>query len=209
LITVRKLSFCGLTAVLYCIAIAAQTNHLPLLLIEDAGFVPSGWMGDAEKDAGVIKVNESSAKRPGSPLPHSEQWIYRPKTGAIGWAGVAWQFPEKNWGDQPGKDFSKRGFSKVSFWARGVPDRSGILPKLHFAAGGQTKAGKRYKSSFDEVGLDPDVEFVSLTEDWKEYKIGLTGKNLSQVIVAFLFTIRAKDVGPDGATFFLDDITYD
>jgi hypothetical protein len=130
LITVRKLSFCGLTAVLYCIAIAAQTNHLPLLLIEDAGFVPSGWMGDAEKDAGVIKVNESSAKRPGSPLPHSEQWIYRPKTGAIGWAGVAWQFPEKNWGDQPGKDFSKRGFSKVSFWARGVPDRSGILPKL-------------------------------------------------------------------------------
>jgi hypothetical protein len=205
----RPLAFCRSTIVLFCFALAAQTDHPQSLLIEDVGFVPSGWMGDAERDAGAIKVNESSAKRPGSSLPHSEQWIYRPKTGAIGWAGVAWQFPEKNWGDQPGKDWAKRGFSRVSFWARGVPDKSGVLPKLHFAAGGQTKAAKRYQSSFEEVWLDPDVEFMALTEDWKEYKIGLTGKNLSQVIVAFLFTIRAKDVGSDGATFFLDSITFD
>jgi hypothetical protein len=210
LIDMRTSAFCRLTAVLYCIALAAQTNPAQSVLIEDAGFVPSGWMGDAEKDAGAFKVNESSSKRPGSPLPHSEQWTYRPKPGGQ-WAGVAWQFPEKNWGDKPGKDWSKRGFSKVSFWARGVRDKSGIVPKCHFGAGERTKEGKRYQyqSSFEEVWLDPDTEFVTLSEDWKEYTIGLKGRNLSQVIVAFVFTIRAKDVGPDGATFFLDNITYE
>jgi len=165
-------------------------------------------MGDAVTTKGVLKVDESSTQRPHSPLPHSEQWSYRPKPGGVGWAGVAWQFPENNWGDKPGKDWSKSGLSKVSFWARGVRDKSGIVPKCHFGAGGHTK-DKRYQSSFEEVGLDPDAEFVTLTEDWREYKIDLKRKNLSQVIFAFVFTIRAKDVGPNGATFFLDDITYE
>jgi hypothetical protein len=187
-------------------AAIAQTNRVQPILIEDAGFLPSGWMGDAAKpiaaDKHPLQVDLLNTVNPHSP-PYCEQWTYKPKLGRAGWAAVAWQFPEGNWGDKPGKDWSKRGFGQASVWARGTKDRQGKLPKVQFKAGGGTDPTKKYQASFEV-----ESDLITLTEEWKQYTLDLNGQNLSQVIAAFVLVIRGQDTDPAGATFCLDDIEY-
>jgi hypothetical protein len=167
--------------------------------IEDQGFIPSGFMGD---DA-ALTVDPKSMDHPHTP-PHCQKWTYLPKGNkAPTWAAVAWQYPENNWGDRPGKNLNGSGYRQVSVWARGVRDSAGVLPKVQFKAGGATAPGKPFQASFEVQG-----DFVQLTEEWKQYTLDVSGKNLSQVVVAFILVIRAQDVGPRGVTFYLDDIEY-
>jgi exo-beta-1,3-glucanase (GH17 family) len=201
----NKLSFCQLAAALWCSVLAAQTNSVRAVLIEDMGFIPSGWMGDAATK-GALQIEESSTPRPNSPQPHSQQWTYRPKVGRNGWAGVAWQFPEGNWGETLGRDWSNRAFSRVTVWARGVRDRGGNLPKLQFKAGGNTNPDRikyPHQASFEAEG-----DFVTLTEEWKQYSIDLKARDFSQIVSAFAFVVRALDNRSDSGTFYLDDIEY-
>jgi hypothetical protein len=202
-----RITFRWLPAVLCCVALAGRIQGQQAFLIEDAGFIPSGWMGDGamkvdKPEKSPVQVNPLSTVDPHTP-PYCQQWSYRPKFGQKGWAAVAWQFPENNWGDKPAKDWSKRGFSKVTVWARGIKDRHGNLPKVQFKAGGGSDPTKKYQASFEV-----ENDFMTLTEDWKQYSLDLRGQNLSQVIAAFVLVVRAQDVDPDGATFFLDDIAY-
>ncbi len=191
-------------------ALVAQSSPSQSLVIEDAGFVPSGWMGDGsikvdKPENAAVQVNTRSTVNPHS-APYSQEWTYRPRSGRMGWAAVAWQFPENNWGQEPGKDWSKRGFTRVTVWARGVKNRRGVLPKVQFKAGGNTNPDRTkypYQASFDV-----ESDFVMLTEDWKQYSLDLTGQNLTQVISAFTVVMRALDFGPDGGIFYLDDIQY-
>ncbi|MCX6621793.1 MAG: hypothetical protein NTY38_12105, partial [Acidobacteria bacterium] len=101
------------------------------------------------------------------------------------------------------KDWSTRGFQQVSVWARADADRNGLFPKVQFKAGGNTDSKEKYQASFEVEG-----DFETLTDDWRQYTLNLRGQNLSQVIAAFVFVVRVQDVGPQGATFYLDDIEY-
>lgn len=177
---------------------SSGTTAANALNIDDAGFVPSGWMGDV----GALKVDIASKERPHS-APYCQKWSFSPKAGGAGWAAVAWQYPENNWGSQSGKDFTGRGFREVSVWARGVKDQFGNFPKVQFKAGGATNPAEPKKASFEVTG-----DFVTLGEDWKHFTLDLRGRDLSQVIAAFVVVLRAQDVGPSGATFYLDDIEY-
>jgi hypothetical protein len=204
----RSLIFRGLPlAICFAGIVFAQAGAPQPLLIEDAGFIPSGWMGDGavkvdRPEQSDVQVNPRSTVNPHSP-PYCQQWSYRPRLGKAGWTAMAWQFPEQNWGDKPGKDWSKKGFSRVTVWARGVRDRRGNLPKVQFKAGGGSNPAKKYQASFEA-----ETDFVTLTEDWRQYSIDLKGQDLSQVIAAFVLVIRAQDVGPEGAILYLDDIEY-
>jgi exo-beta-1,3-glucanase (GH17 family) len=192
------------------VTLSGQAPQPQSLLVEDAGFVPSGWMGDGamkvdKPESGVLQVNMLSTDNPHSP-PYSQQWTYRPRLGHMGWAAVAWQFPENNWGEKPGKDWSNRGFSRVTVWARGLKDSHGVFPKLQFKAGGNTNPDRKnypYRASFEV-----ESDFVTLTDVWKQYSLDLKGKNLTQVISAFTVVVRAQDFPREGGTFFLDDIEY-
>jgi hypothetical protein len=171
------------------------------LKIDDAGFVPSGWMGEYT----ALKI-ENSTVRPHFG-PYSQMLSYQPKSSGEGWAAVAWQFPQNNWGERPGKNLSANHYRSVTVWARGVPDsKTHMLPKIQFKAGGNTNPDKTkypYQASFEVVG-----DFISLTDDWKQYSLDLSGQDLSQVISALTVVIKAQDVGPSGATFYLEDIEY-
>jgi hypothetical protein len=177
---------------------AHQGENVTPLDISDAGFVPSGFMGDGERKGGLL-LDPASRERPHS-MPSCYKVTYKP--GPDGWAAIAWQTPANNWGSAPGKDLRGRGFLQASVWARGVADASGLFPKVQFKAGGNTKGGQ---ASFSVEG-----DFVTLTGDWKEFRLALpAGKNaLSNVVSAFSVVIRAQDVGPSGGTFYLDDIVY-
>lgn len=177
----------------------SRVRAVPILL-EDSGFVPSGFMGDATTN-GALVIDEHSHDSPYS-APDCQKLTYVPGRGHDGWAALAWQFPNGNWGDQPGKDWKNRGFTEVSIRARGVPDRRGRLPIVQFKAGGNTNPSNKYQASFAVEGV-----FVTLTADWKSYALDLRGKDLSQVIAAFVVVLRAADHESE-ATFYIDNVEY-
>jgi hypothetical protein len=159
-------------------------------------FTASGFMGDGEQGRKYTDVKEAWTTNPHSP-PDCIKVVYSP--GPNGWGGVYWQNKPDNWGDQPGEDFSRAGYKKLTFWARGDTGDEVI----EFKAGGINAPGKRYKDSFDAT-----TGKVRLDKAWKQYTLDLSGKDLSSVIGGFCWDAAAS-ANPKGATFYLDDIVYE
>jgi hypothetical protein len=114
-----------------------------------------------------------------------------------GWAGVYWQNPENNWGMRENVGFDLNMAKKLSIWARG--EKGGEVIR-EFKMGGISGA---YPDS-DAASIGP----ITLTNEWKEYAIDLTGMDLSYIIGGFCWVASAMD-NPDGMTFYLDDIIYE
>jgi hypothetical protein len=157
-------------------------------------FTASGWMGDGEYGRKYIDFEGASRENPHSP-PTCVKVTYT--FGPTRWAGVYWQNKPDNWGDKPGSNYSKKGFSKVTFWARGERGTEVV----EFEAGGVDNQTKKYRDSF-EVTLGR----VPLTKDWKQYQIDLSGADLSSVIGGFCWVASADYNSAEKITFFLEDI---
>lgn len=160
------------------------------------GFAPSGWMGDGEEQGGFVTDIVDDHPPSGPP---ARRWVYHPK--GAGWGAVAYQFPPGNWGDKPGRDLGGKGYQEVCVWAKGIPDKAGRYPVVQFKAGGGSDPSKKYQASFETEG-----DFLTLKPEWFHYSVRL-GKDLSSVISAFTFVVRADD-NPRGATFLLSGIEY-
>jgi hypothetical protein len=160
-------------------------------------FIAAGFMGDGERGKQYVQVRPVAGEkpRPGNVDGMCIKVSYQ--SGAIGWAGVYWDYPANNWGDQPGRAI--RGVTKVVFWAAG--QKGGEI--VEFKSGGIAAGGKRYKDTY-EVTLGS----VALTKDWKQYEISLKGRDLSNVIGAFAWVATA-DANPGGLTFYLDDMRFE
>ena len=192
-------------------ALAAQNNtpqqasgcavQISLTAPIDVGreFVPAGWMGDgasgrARQDIQMAQM-PNPKPRPGGDSSVVTKISYRP--GAVGWAGVYWQWPVNNWGDKPGK--AVQGASTISFWAAG--EKGGEI--VEFKAGGVQ--GKPCSDSF-EVSLGS----VKLTKDWKQYHISLRGHIDSRKPLYGAFAwVATGDSNPGGLIFYLDGIRYE
>lgn len=156
-------------------------------------YYPSGWMGDW----GDITLDDSYTDNPHSD-PICIKIIYSAaKSQEEGWAGIYWQHPDSNWGDKIG-GYDLTGATKLTFWARG--EKGG--EKAEFKVGGIT--GK-YPDS-----LRPPVStgVVILSDNWQQYTIDLTGKDLSHIIGGFVW-VTSKSQNPYGCTIYLDDIRYE
>jgi len=156
-----------------------------------ADYKPTGRMGDL-KD---ISLTVASKDNPHSP-PICTKIVYSPK-GSNGWAGIYWQYPANNWGDNP-KGYNLTGAKKFTFWARG--DKGGEMAE--FKVGGIT--GQYPDSIIDPISTDT----VALSNEWQQYTIDLTGQNLSHVIGGFCWVTNINQ-NPNGCTFYLDDIAYE
>jgi hypothetical protein len=153
-------------------------------------------MGDGEKGKKYIELMESDEESPHSP-PGAIRIRY--KIGPTGWAGIYWQNKPDNWGKYPGEDLRSQRYKKITFWARGARGHE----LVEFKAGGINAPGKKFRDSF-EVSAGR----ISLTREWKKYKISLEGANLKSVIGGFCWV--ANDASnPKGLTFWLDDIQYE
>ena len=80
---------------------------------EDEGeilYIPSGWMGNYD----ALQYDDACADKP-----HSGASCIKVSYDAEGkWAGIVWQDPANDWGDEPG-GYDLTGAKKLSFWARG------------------------------------------------------------------------------------------
>jgi hypothetical protein len=156
----------------------------------DNNFYPSGYMGDGEEGEKRIQLNDQWKENC-----HTTPCVrvsYEP--GPKGWAGVYWQYPDKNWGDEPGREI--KGAKKLEFWAKG--QNGGEL--VSFKVGGINR--KKYQDSV-EKSLGP----VELTTEWKQFDIDLSDADTSSVIGAFAW-VASKNGNPGGVTFYLDDMCF-
>ena len=155
-------------------------------LVMDRRFVPSGWMGDY----GDIKLDKECPADDQSDV-LCQKWTYTARGEQnAGWSGVAWQYPENNWGESKGLDLT--GYTKLTFRAKG--ERGGEVVELHVG------------------GFDSSVELtygpIYLKKDWKEYEIDLSRSDLSNVTCAFAWMVKGK-YNWSGCSFYLDDIVYE
>jgi hypothetical protein len=164
---------------------------LPLVVYaEDGGpqppYFPTGRMGNAK----AVKLDPAWGKDP-----HGGKTCVRIEYGEKdGWAGVVWQHPGNDWGDRPG-GWDLTGAKALTFWARG--DRGGEVVTFEFGLYGKDKR-------FSDTARGK-LDKVTLTKEWKQYRIDVSGKDLTRIKSGF-----ACVWGGDGPlAFYLDEVQYE
>ncbi len=158
----------------------------------DNHYIASGYMGDSSD----IKIEAACFDNPHSGTTCIKITYLNAVSNGARWAGVYWQSPANNWGDRKG-GFDLTGAKRLVFWARGAKGGERVE---EFKLGGITGL---YPDS-DIAGIGP----VMLTQEWKQYEIDLSGKDLSYISGGFCWATNL-DVNPEGAIFYLDDIKYE
>jgi len=154
-------------------------------------YAPSGWMGDFKS----IRFSDGWPKNAHSGSTCIKITYDPTKQSAQGWAGIYWQEPANNWGNQPGFDVT--GATKLTFWIRG--EKGGEVISDIFVGG------------ID--GVYPDTASVAvgpidLSTEWEKFEINLEGQDLSSIAGGFGWSTSASE-NPDGVVFYLDDIRFE
>lgn len=160
--------------------------QLPLS-IDEAGYVPSGYIGDGETP-GAIAMTTDCPVRAGGEAGSCHAVTWTPGIGTAGFAGVFWLYPANNFGDLPGLELPP-GATEVSFQAWG-------------ASGGETV---EFLSGLnDEVdGYSVRTAPIELTTTPTRYAVSLCGVEYAEVVSAFGW-VSADSAVP--VQFFIDDI---
>jgi hypothetical protein len=170
----------------------APVARLPFVIYSEQGspnnhYVPSGWMGNTK----AIKMDEGCRIHP-----HSGETCLRFEyQDASGWGGVVWQDPAEDWGDKVG-GWNLSGAKQLTFWARG--EKGGEEVNFEFGLLGRDKPHRDSSSG--------SLSGIKLTTDWKQYRLDLTGKDLSCIKTGFCWTVKAQN---NPAMFYLDDIQFE
>ncbi len=172
----------------------AQLPQKAALNIQDL-FTPSGWMGDGEYGRKYIAFSGADRTQPHAQATSIKiTYTFGPQR----WGGFYWQNLPDNWGDKPGADYSGRDFSKVTFWARGETGNEVV----EFKVGGIDNPAKQYRDS-----LVATLGRVTLTKDWQQYTIDLSGKNFSSVVGGFCWVASSDYNTASQITFYIEGIT--
>ena len=154
--------------------------------LENMHWVPSGWMGGVEQlkldGANADDVFEGSAA------------IRIRYEGKFGWAGIAWQHPPNNWGDQDG-GFDLDGAEELELWARGEYGGE----KVSFGVGLLQK-----DKAFPDSAIRK-IDGIELGREWQRYSIPLRGMDLSSIKTGFVVTMTGRSTP---VTVHLDSIRY-
>jgi hypothetical protein len=153
----------------------------------DDWFAPSGYMGDGEQPGRIADEEICASGRPPSWVGVCHRFSWNP--GAAGWAGVYWQHPDGNWGDQPGLTIP--------------PGATGVTFRAWGAGGGETVSFMVGMVAVD--GFELKKELVTLGAMPAEYSIALAGQSYGKVVGGFGWVA-------EGATaplrFHVDDIRW-
>lgn len=164
--------------------------RMPVAVYED-GFegmpwAPSGWMGGVEH----LKLDGDQKD-----VVHEGDAAVRMRyEGSFGWAGIAWQDPPNNWGDQDG-GHDLRGASALELWARGEYGGEEVTFGV-----GLLESDRAFPDS-----SIAKVDGITLTRDWRRYRVPLKGKDLSAIRTGFVVTLTGRATP---VTVYLDSIRF-
>ncbi len=141
---------------------------------------------------------------------------FRP--GGADWGG--WYFmngvlrgdqitPVPNWGDESAAGYDLRGARTLILQAKGA---SGGERVEFFALGvGRSPGTGAPLPDVPYPGSAPKVStgFVTLSTEWHEFRLDVSGADLSYVLGGFGWVTSTAENGGDGAIFYLDEIRYD
>lgn len=166
----------------------SPTERQRFPMAADSKFFPSGWMGDGKDGRKYLSLaNVTTDVRGETKIAVRIDY----QAGPVGWAGVYWQYPDGNWGTQPGMNLT--GAREIVFLSRG--EKGGEV--VEFKTGGIHGA---YRDSFER-----SLGKVALDKSWKEYRIDIAKENLSNVIGVFACVAPAAPGGP--LSFYIADLT--
>lgn len=154
----------------------------------DDWFGPSGYMGDGETPGSIADEMVCVDDRPADWMGHCHRFTWTPASAM--WAGVYWQYPDKNWGDKPGLEIPD-GATRVSFRAWGVTGTEHV----DFMVG---------MMAVD--GFQITREQIALTTEPEQYTLDLAGTQYGRVVGGFGWV--AKD-STAAVTFHVDDIRWE
>lgn len=165
-------------------------KRFPISVYEDGlqnmPWVPSGWMGgidyltlDGEYADDVYEGARSIRVR---------------YEGKFGWAGIAWQHPPNNWGDQEG-GFDLTGATELELWARGEYGGE----RVSFGVGLLEK-----DKAHPDSGI-ARIEGIELTREWTRYRISVKKLDLSSIKTGFVVTLTGRSTP---VTIYLDSIRF-
>jgi CHAT domain-containing protein len=173
----------------------------------DAVGIPAGWMSEQGQSSDPSSIIQLSHSPQGCHT--GEDCVQVQYQAGATWSGVVWwpkacgpkgtpEAWERAKSCACASDLLTAGnfsrVSKVSFWARG--ERGGEV--VEFRVGDDTLCPRPGRSS----GL------LTLSTDWKQYEIDLTGIDMKQAVGLFMWI--ATDLhNPSGATFYLDDVQFE
>jgi len=146
-------------------------------------FSPSG----SEGDYADIGLDDAWADQPISPPSCIRISYSAAQSQGQGYAGIIWQYPDSNYGSQPGMDLSS--YDRLTFWARG--ELGGEVAEFWAGQSGDT--------------LQTVSMTVTLSRQWQQYSLDLSGQDRSSVSGGFAWR-ATKDQNPLGSTIYLDDI---
>ncbi len=164
--------------------------RMPVAVYED-GFegmpwVPSGWMGGTEH---LTLDGDQRA------VVHEGDAALRIRyEGESGWAGIAWQDPPDNWGDQDG-GHDLRGATALELWACGEYGGE----RVTFGVG----LLERDRAFPDSAIAKADG--ITLTREWRRYRVPLEGLDLSAIRTGFVVTLTGRATP---VTVYLDSIRF-
>ena len=172
------------------VTVSMDETPVPYVLYDEPGgnvdYSPSGFMGST--DAITVQLDHTTDAATGS---NCIRCLYD-KTDE--WGGVVWQSPENDWGDLPG-GLNLSGATKLKFRARG-----GEGDEVVSFGVGVISSDKPF---FDTVRQEMEV---TLTDQWKQYEIDLSGCDLSRVKSGFFWSVAGQG---SSLTFYLDDIRFE
>ncbi len=171
------------------VASPGKQVRLPLSIYVEGGgtdppYVPSGWMGNTA----AISMDPRCTSNPAS----GKECLKCSYTSSGEWAGVVWQDPPNDWGDQPG-GYDLTGARRLTWKARGA--QGGEVVTFLFGILG---ADKRYPDTAQRT-----LENVRLTEEWQVFHMDLSGLDLRRIKTGFGWTVAGQG---HPVVFYLDDI---
>lgn len=177
---------------------APEPTALKLPVTISDYFVPGGYMGDGEVSPTAITVQTTACSQPRPAMAAGDCYWFTYTPGARAWAGVYWQYPEKNWGADPGKQIEP-GATRVTFHAAGATGREVI----QFIAGGVNDMNLPYRDGFMAT------KTIALTTTLTQYQIDITAKSYgSGVLGAFAWSVGVPPDSTDPVEFYLDTIQW-
>ncbi len=165
-------------------------TRFPFVVYEDRfenmPWVPSGWMGGTEH----LSLDGNNTDNPFD----GAAAVKIRYEGKYGWAGIAWQHPPNNWGDQDG-GFDLDGAAELELWARGEYGGE----KVGFGVGLLEK-----DRAYPDSGITK-IDGVELTREWQRYSVPLKKLDLSSIKTGFVVTLTGRR---SPVTIYLDNIRF-
>ena len=115
--------------------------------------------------------------------------------------------PKPNFGNHPDAGFNLTGAKRLTFWARGKEGGEKV-DFFAFGVGRDPITGEPI-APYPDSSPEKSLGYITLTKEWKQYTLDLTGVDLSYVLGGFGWVTNAPKNNDKTITFYLDDIRYE